>query len=212
MARLRVHNFSVSLDGYGAGPDQSLENPLGVGGEALHEWFVPDAHLPGDVRQGRRHDRRRRRFRRARLRRTSAPGSSAATCSARCAGRGRTTRWKGWWGDEPAVPRAGVRAHASRARADRDGGRHDVPLRHRRHPRRARARAKAAAGGKDVGSAAAPRRSGSTCAPAWSTRCTWPSRRCCSARASSCSPASTCRRSAIAASSTWRPPGRRTSC
>lgn len=40
MARLRVHNFSVSLDGYGAGPAQSLEHPLGVGGEQLHEWFV----------------------------------------------------------------------------------------------------------------------------------------------------------------------------
>ncbi|HEV8332979.1 MAG TPA: dihydrofolate reductase family protein [Steroidobacteraceae bacterium] len=41
MALLRVHNFSISLDGYGAGPDQSPEHPLGVGGEALHEWFVP---------------------------------------------------------------------------------------------------------------------------------------------------------------------------
>jgi dihydrofolate reductase len=38
MSKLRVHCFSVSLDGYGAGPDQSLDNPLGVGGRALHEW------------------------------------------------------------------------------------------------------------------------------------------------------------------------------
>jgi len=38
MSKLRVSSFSVSLDGYGAGPDQSLENPLGVGGLALHEW------------------------------------------------------------------------------------------------------------------------------------------------------------------------------
>ena len=37
MTRLRVASFGLSLDGYGAGPDQSLENPLGVGGEALHE-------------------------------------------------------------------------------------------------------------------------------------------------------------------------------
>jgi dihydrofolate reductase len=41
MPKLRVHNFSISLDGYGAGPDQSLDDPLGVGGTALHEWFVP---------------------------------------------------------------------------------------------------------------------------------------------------------------------------
>ena len=38
MSKLRVSSFSVSLDGYGAGPDQSLDNPLGVGGMALHEW------------------------------------------------------------------------------------------------------------------------------------------------------------------------------
>ena len=38
MSRLRVHSFSISLDGYGAGPDQSLDNPLGTGGMALHEW------------------------------------------------------------------------------------------------------------------------------------------------------------------------------
>ena len=40
MARLRVHNFSISLDGYGAGPQQGKEWPLGVGGEDLHGWFV----------------------------------------------------------------------------------------------------------------------------------------------------------------------------
>src|SRR5262245_39186077 len=40
MARVRVHNYSISLDGYGAGPHQSREHPLGVGGEELHGWFV----------------------------------------------------------------------------------------------------------------------------------------------------------------------------
>ncbi|MGH8510310.1 MAG: dihydrofolate reductase family protein [Gammaproteobacteria bacterium] len=41
MSKLRVHNFAISLDGYGAGPNQNLDNPLGVGGEALHDWIVP---------------------------------------------------------------------------------------------------------------------------------------------------------------------------
>jgi dihydrofolate reductase len=41
MGELRVHNFSVSLDGYGAGRDQQPETPLGVGGERLHEWIFP---------------------------------------------------------------------------------------------------------------------------------------------------------------------------
>ena len=41
MPKVRVAAFSISVDGYGAGPDQSVENPLGRGGEALHDWFVP---------------------------------------------------------------------------------------------------------------------------------------------------------------------------
>lgn len=41
MSKLVVRAFTISLDGYGAGPEQSLENPLGKGGEALHEWFIP---------------------------------------------------------------------------------------------------------------------------------------------------------------------------
>jgi dihydrofolate reductase len=40
MSRLRVHGFSMSIDGYGAGRDQDLDNPLGVGGLALHDWIV----------------------------------------------------------------------------------------------------------------------------------------------------------------------------
>jgi dihydrofolate reductase len=38
MSRIRVESFSVSIDGYGAGPLQDLDNPLGVGGSSLHEW------------------------------------------------------------------------------------------------------------------------------------------------------------------------------
>ena len=41
MPKLRVHSFAISLDGYGAGPDQGLGAPLGAGGEALHAWIFP---------------------------------------------------------------------------------------------------------------------------------------------------------------------------
>jgi dihydrofolate reductase len=41
MSKVKVAAFSISLDGYGAGPDQSLENPLGKKGEQLHEWIFP---------------------------------------------------------------------------------------------------------------------------------------------------------------------------
>jgi dihydrofolate reductase len=43
MSRLRVASFSLSIDGFGAGTNQSLENPMGVGGMALHEWVFPTA-------------------------------------------------------------------------------------------------------------------------------------------------------------------------
>src|SRR5687767_11981689 len=40
MTKLRVDFFSISLDGYGAGPNQSFDNLLGVGGVSLHDWLV----------------------------------------------------------------------------------------------------------------------------------------------------------------------------
>jgi len=39
MPKLKVQAFSVSIDGYGAGPNQNLQNPLGEGGMTLHQWF-----------------------------------------------------------------------------------------------------------------------------------------------------------------------------
>jgi dihydrofolate reductase len=45
MSRVRVASFALSIDGYGAGPDQDLEHPLGIGGEALHRWLFPTRTL-----------------------------------------------------------------------------------------------------------------------------------------------------------------------
>jgi dihydrofolate reductase len=41
MTRVRVASFTISLDGYGAGPNQDVSNPLGVGGTDLHQWLLP---------------------------------------------------------------------------------------------------------------------------------------------------------------------------
>ena len=41
MTRVRVEGFTISLDGYGAGPNQDIGNPLGVGGTDLHQWLIP---------------------------------------------------------------------------------------------------------------------------------------------------------------------------
>jgi dihydrofolate reductase len=43
MPKLRVHNYTMSVDGYAAGPNQSLENPMGEGAEALHPWMIATA-------------------------------------------------------------------------------------------------------------------------------------------------------------------------
>jgi dihydrofolate reductase len=40
MSRLLVRSYTISLDGFGAGPNQSMEAPLGIGGEELHDWLV----------------------------------------------------------------------------------------------------------------------------------------------------------------------------
>ena len=42
MSKLRGLCLGVSIDGFGAGPGQSLDNPLGVGGMGLHQWVFPD--------------------------------------------------------------------------------------------------------------------------------------------------------------------------
>jgi hypothetical protein len=60
MSKLRVHSFGISLDGYGAGPDQDLDNPLGRGGLMLHDLEIENPDIPGGFRLGRRCDGRRR--------------------------------------------------------------------------------------------------------------------------------------------------------
>src|SRR5258708_5102956 len=45
MTRVRVESFTISLDGYGAGPNQDVSNPLGIGGADLHQWLFPPRTL-----------------------------------------------------------------------------------------------------------------------------------------------------------------------
>ena len=100
MSKLRVHAFSISLDGYGAGPDQSLEQPLGRGGEGLHQWFLPTRTFrrmtgAGDGTTGVDEDYAARGF---------------ADIGAWILGRNMfgpvrgpwpDESWRGWWGDSP---------------------------------------------------------------------------------------------------------------
>jgi dihydrofolate reductase len=100
MSKLKVQSFSISLDGHGAGPEQSLQNPLGVGGEGLPEWLVTTRtfHQMQKIEGGS----------------TDTDDAFAqrgfANIGAWILGRNMfgpvrgpwpDESWKGWWGDEP---------------------------------------------------------------------------------------------------------------
>ncbi len=100
MSKLRVASFSVSIDGFGAGPDQSLENPLGLGGMGLHTWaFATEIikQMFGDTggSTGVDNDFVARGFQ----------GIGAWIMGRNMFGPVRgpwlNEDWKGWWGDDP---------------------------------------------------------------------------------------------------------------
>jgi dihydrofolate reductase len=100
MTKVRVESFAISLDGYGAGPDQDIDNGLGVGGQDLHQWFIPTNTFQ----------------------RTHGAGVGTTGVDDAFAARGFQSigawilgrnmfgpirgpwpdlKWKGWWGDNP---------------------------------------------------------------------------------------------------------------
>ncbi|ENZ79296.1 MULTISPECIES: dihydrofolate reductase family protein [Ralstonia] len=123
MTRVRVAGFTLSLDGYGAGPDQDINNPLGIGGMELHQWLVAT-----------------RTFQRTLFGKdggTTGVDDDFAARSFRNVGAwilGRNMfgpirgdwpddNWKGWWGDNPPyhVP-VFVLTHHARAPIEMAGG------------------------------------------------------------------------------------------
>lgn len=100
MSRLRVNSFAISIDGFGAGPNQSLGDPLGVGGLDLHRWFFPTrtfqkTHGNGDGTTGPDNDFAERGFQRlgARILGRNMFGPIR--------GEWPDDQWKGWWGENP---------------------------------------------------------------------------------------------------------------
>lgn len=149
MTRVRVAGFTLSLDGYGAGPDQDINNPLDIGGMELHQWLVAT-----------------RTFQRTLFGKdggTTGVDDDFAARSFRNVGAwilGRNMfgpirgdwpddNWKGWWGDNPPyhVP-VFVLTHHARAPIEMAGGTtfHFITGGFRE----ALDRAREAAGGKDV--------------------------------------------------------------
>ena len=123
MSKLKVLAFTVSIDGYGAGPRQSLEHPLGVGGESLHEWFFPTRTFKEMLGGGEGgssgvdDDFARRSF-----------DNMGAWIMGRnmfgpVRGPWPDDEWKGWWGNNPPyhVP-VFVLTHHARASIAMEGG------------------------------------------------------------------------------------------
>ena len=148
MSKLRVLGFSLSLDGFGAGPGQSLEHPLGVRGEALMQWFFPTQafqrmHGGGDGETGIDNDFAERGF----------DNIGAWILGRNMFGPVRgpwpDASWRGWWGEEPPyrVP-AFVLTHHARAPLEMAGGTTFHFVTGGIHE--ALERAKDAAGGRDV--------------------------------------------------------------
>jgi len=100
MPRLRVHNLGMSLDGCCAGPDQSVEHPLGVGAEQLHEWMFETKtwhEMAGEEGGTTGLDDE---FMRAGI-----DGIGATVMGRNMFGPVRgswgDSDWRGWWGDDP---------------------------------------------------------------------------------------------------------------
>jgi dihydrofolate reductase len=97
---LRVHNLSISLDGYAAGPDQSVDDPLGVGGDRLHEWaFTTRSARRMHGMEGGDQDLDDRFF-------AAGDVGIGATIMGRnmfgpIRGPWENDQWTGWWGDDP---------------------------------------------------------------------------------------------------------------
>ncbi len=115
-------NITMSLDGYVAGPEQSIENGLGIGGERLHDWLVPlkafresHGHEGGEVN-------------------ASTPIAEEILGNVGAVIMGRNMfgggpgpwpdeSWKGWWGDEPPFHApVFVLTHHSREPLEMQGG------------------------------------------------------------------------------------------
>ena len=100
MSKLRVNCFAVSLDGFGAGPNQDLKNPLGVGGLDLHRWFFPTRvfqkmHGSGDGATGVDNDFAERGFERI------GAWILGRNMFGPIRGAWPDDQWKGWWGENP---------------------------------------------------------------------------------------------------------------
>ena len=122
MGRVRVHNVSVSIDGFGAGVNQDVEHPLGVGGEHLHTWIFETRYGRAMIgaeggTEGADND----------LLIAGETGIGATVIGRNMFGPVRgdwpDDQWRGWWGEEPPYHHpVFVLTHHPRAPLEMAGG------------------------------------------------------------------------------------------
>lgn len=100
MSKVKVSAFSISLDGFGAGTDQSKENPLGKRGEELHNWIFPTKMFQkmygkGDGTEGTDNDFADRSFE------NLGAWIMGRNMFGPVRGQWPNNEWKGWWGENP---------------------------------------------------------------------------------------------------------------
>src|SRR6185436_14070339 len=100
MSKLRVDCFAVSLDGYGAGPRQDRDNPLGVGGTQLHQWFYPTRTFRSMIGEAGGTTETDDAFARRGMENVGA-WIMGRNMFGPIRGEWPDEEWKGWWGDEP---------------------------------------------------------------------------------------------------------------
>ncbi len=170
MSKVKVASFGMSIDGFSAGPRQSLDDPLGVGGASLMQWFFPTRtfrHMQGEGggETGVDDDFAARGF---------------ANVGAWILGRNMfgpvrgpwpDESWKGWWGDLPPyhVP-VFVLTHYARSPIQMQGGRLSTSLRMASMPLWKRRRGLPAIATYELAAVRTP--CANTCGQDWWTRCT----------------------------------------
>lgn len=123
MTRVRVESFTISLDGYGAGPNQDINHPLGVGGGELHQWLLPTRTLQRTLfgkdggTTGVDDDFAARGFQNV------GAWILGRNMFGPIRGDWPDTSWKGWWGDNPPyhVPTF-ILTHHAREPIQMEGG------------------------------------------------------------------------------------------
>lgn len=101
MSKLRVESFTISLDGYGAGPNQGLEKPMGERGQTLHQWAIPTQTFQSMVfgqtggETGVDNDIAARGFENV------GAWIMGRNMFGPVRGPWSDKKWKGWWGDNP---------------------------------------------------------------------------------------------------------------